>query len=1215
MDKQHLQKLLQKKYNRNEWNSILEEIFPSVNFLKEPEKIEVSNKNVKSFHQTGLVRLNDGKNLAVFEVVLDEGINLLRNRVALRNLTTHYIDQANNHGVLVVYDQGKENYRFTFVTQESGFNEKGEWATFETASKRFTYVLGEGESCRTASERLAYLASKKNSVKINDIIDAFSVEQLSKEFFAKYKEHYQAFVDYLVSSNFYKSAFNGNEKSIRDFVKKTLGRIVFLYFLQKKGWLGASDEFYSDGDNNFMQTFWETSGKNENFYSLHLCRLFFNGLNANNRSNDTFEMPNGKLVKVPYLNGGLFDKDKREPDYITFPPKLFDGLFSYFSEYNFTIDENDPEEHEIGIDPEMLGHIFENLLEDNKDKGAYYTPKEIVQFMTQESLIEYLKTGLEKKNHFLSDNENNALKYFVRYKLKGDEIPKEDLKEDIARFYQNQLHFIQSFGSQVNKLLDDVRICDPAIGSGAFPMGLLNEIYHCKLILNSTYTLAERAAVKRHIIEYSIYGVDIEKGAVDIARLRFWLSLIVDEEKPSPLPNLDYKIVPGDSLVSRFEDEIIDIDWNLQSNSGGLFEQDLFNTKSKLLTDISNKQKKYFESNLSSKEKLNLEIRNLKLDILINQLQSMIEKSGVKYHDEGKIKTSKQLAATILVDGWKRTLNKLEGLKQKPDKSFNHFDWKLDFPEILNPLINNNDKGFDIVIGNPPYLRIQGIRKDNPAFADTLTQNYKSATGSYDLYATFLERAFYISKETGVINYIMPVKWTNAAFGQGLRKVISDNKAASKIISFGAYQVFNASTYTGLQWFKKQSPFLKFIELDKDLKSNSDLKKFLFSLDDNKFCKIQNLTENPWALTDNITSHILSKINKHHLNIDSIFEKIFQGLATSKDDVYFLYNCITSEGIVQGFSKALNKIIEIEEDLTKPLLKGEDVHRFDNLLSDKKVIFPYRFFEIDGRRKVELIDENTLSLKFPLGYNYFKINEVLLRERENHRFDIDGEWFQYGRKQGILFAEHEKLVAPDISLKSNFAFDKTGVFFQTTTLYGYIKKEEIEIDYKFYLALLNSSLLWWFLVKTGTTLANGYFRYKPDYLKSFPIPDVKEISVTTPFIRIVDIIMFLKSIGELKKINEYVSNNHIVKVLEDLLDAMVFELYFPEDFKEAKLEFIELVQNNIESLKWDELTEDNKIITVNTIYQMLRDKDNPLRNNLKLMDIRLENIIKPIKSA
>ena len=161
MNQKELQTLLQQPYNSTNWQRVLEDIFPSVSFLKNPERIEINNETVQSFNQTGLVRLQDGKNLAVFEVVLDEGINLLRNRVTLRNLTTKFIDEANTHGVLVIYDQGKNNYRFTFVAKESGFNESGKWVQFETASKRYTYILGEGESCRTAAVRFSRLAKKR----------------------------------------------------------------------------------------------------------------------------------------------------------------------------------------------------------------------------------------------------------------------------------------------------------------------------------------------------------------------------------------------------------------------------------------------------------------------------------------------------------------------------------------------------------------------------------------------------------------------------------------------------------------------------------------------------------------------------------------------------------------------------------------------------------------------------------------------------------------------------------------------------------------------------------------------------------------------------------------------------------------------------------------------------------------------------------------------
>ena len=1173
MDKQQLQKLLQKKYNRNEWNSILEEIFPSVNLLKEPEKIEVANKNVKSFHQTGLVRLNDGKNLAVFEVVLDEGINLLRNRVALRSLTTRYIDQANNHGVLVVYDQGKENYRFTFVSQESGFNKKGEWATFETASKRFTYVLGEGESCRTASERLAYLANKKNSAKIDDVIDAFSVERLSKEFFAKYKDHYQAFVDYLVASNFYKSAFDGEEKTIRDFVKKTLGRIVFLYFLQKKGWLGASDESYSDGDNSFMQTFWETSGKNETFYSLHLCRLFFNGLNAINRANDTFEMPNGKLVKVPYLNGGLFEKDKSEPDLLTFPPKLFDGLFSFFSEYNFTIDENDPEEHEVGIDPEMLGHIFENLLEDNKDKGAFYTPKEIVQYMTQESLIEYLKTGLEKKQ-ILSDDEYNALKYFVRYKLKGDEIPKEDLKDDIARFYQNQLRFIQTFGSQLNTLLDNVKICDPAIGSGAFPMGLLNEIYRSKVILNNTYTPTERADVKRHIIENSIYGVDVEKGAVDIARLRFWLSLIVDEEKPTPLPNLDYKIVVGDSLVSRFEDEVIDIDWNVQHNTGGLFEQDLFEVKSKLLVEISKKQNKYFEPSQTNKEKLKLEIRNLKLDLLINQLQLMIEQSGVKYHDTGKKKTPKQLGEELQVEGWKRTLNKLKVLKEKPEKPFNHFDWKLDFPELLNPLLKGNETGFDIVIGNPPYINFKMYSSD---YKLTLKDIYPTMfNGKADLYYYFFKLALILSKENGNACFITSRYWLEAEYAFKLRTELSNSCVFQEIMDFKNATVFDGlGIKTCITRFKKSVKETYSFSY-KFHKSKKVSKNVLGSLSNISIPK-SNIIRDNWRLVDAPASSLFNMIEKNSISLDSIA------------------NC--NQGIVTGLDKAFictsSDFDEYSSDVIKPWLKVGDIHKYNiELVEKRNLVYTNNIKDI------------SMYPKLLERFETFKDKLSNRREAKNGKI----RWFdlQWGRKPEIF--DNPKLICRFKAENNTFCYDSNGFYSSADTTVVSLKPDfEKKYPLKYILALLNSKVLSYYFKSYGKLMDYRY-EYYPG-----PVGQLKIKAYNKPevFISVVDYLLLLNNITF--QINEFVPNSHIIETFEEVIDAMVMELYFKEDFEREGIEFIKFAERDFKSIEGLEESEQIKII--HEAYQKLREKENEIRNNLKLMDTRLNDIVMPIKTV
>jgi type I restriction-modification system DNA methylase subunit len=216
------------------------------------------------------------------------------------------------------------------------------------------------------------------------------------------------------------------------------------------------------------------------------------------------------VVKIPYLNGGLFEKESTKYDFLTFPADLFSNLFEFFDQYNFTIFEDSPEEHTVAVDPEMLGHIFENLLEDNKDKGAFYTPKEIVHYMTQESLIEYLHTQIP-------DADRNDLENFVKNKVStgSTQLSKEHKQ-------------------QIDQKLDTVKICDPAIGSGAFPMGLLQEIFGLKerIAYDLGYKVWSPASVKENIIQKSIYGVDIERGAVDIARLRFWLSLIVDEEMP-----------------------------------------------------------------------------------------------------------------------------------------------------------------------------------------------------------------------------------------------------------------------------------------------------------------------------------------------------------------------------------------------------------------------------------------------------------------------------------------------------------------------------------------------------------------------------------------------------------------------------------------------------------------------------------------------------------
>ena len=1061
------------------------------------------------------------REVGLYEVILKDDKRVERSRVGIAALVKKHI--IGNDAVLVNFAyENPENrpWRFSFIAHDAVFA-AGEMKQTATNPKRYTYVFGEPEETyRTALERFDTLGREKD-ITMASLKNAFGVEALSKAFFDEYRDtHYAGFVDYLTNSNFKQSVFNADEKEIRDFVKKLLGRIVFLYFIQKKGWLGANNEDYQDGDKNFMSHFYQKAKANETFYPNWLSKLFFDTLNTR-RPDDAFEMPGGTVVKIPYLNGGLFEKESDRYDFLTFPPGLFRELFAFFDSYNFTIYEDSPEEHTVAVDPEMLGHIFENLLEDNKDKGAFYTPKEIVHYMTQASLTEYLHTQIPEINR-------DKLEAFV--KNKAPECEENELSETHKK--------------QIDQKLDAVKICDPAIGSGAFPMGLLQEIFGLKerIAHEFGYSVWSPARVKEHIIQNSIYGVDIEKGAVDIARLRFWLSLIVDEEKPKPLPNLDYKIMQGNSLVSKFvpcqrhplgkdslgEAEIVEIDWSTDDASAGFFGQEFVIERTRLLKAISEKQKEFFTANTANKPKLAKEIRKLKLEILAMQLEVMIATKGAK-EDKNALKkpSKKQLEKYLETEGWQRTLSKINQLKLN-DKPFKHFDWKLDFPEVLNPLAVANT-GFDIVIGNPPYLRVQGIRDNDSAYADELIKKFKAATGSFDLYAVFLENAMTLINSSGVVNFIMPVKWTNAAFGSGLREVVTKTDSAYKIINFGAYQVFNASTYTGLQWFKANSDHLKYYELDRDILSADGLSKYLSGIKSESRIPKDKLGKDSWVLSSREVTAILDKLGKHPRRMSDIFEKIFQGLATSKDNVYFLYNCKENGNHVTGFSKQLDSEVKVEKDFVKPLLKGDDVHRYEPIETNKVVLFPYKLSE----ETVQLYTEKELKNEFPLAYNYLKKCEDVLRDREKGRFNIDGEWFQYGRKQGILFAEKEKLLAPEISLGGNFTYDQNGDFYSTTKIYGYIKKEAIKEGYKFWLGLLNSRLFWFFIQQTGYVLRGGYFTFKTNYIHPFPVPAEFSISHTE---RVVDLVT---EILTLKKENPKTDTSD----LEEEIDELVFDLY------------------------------------------------------------------------
>lgn len=698
------------------------------------------------------------------------------------------------------------------------------------------------------------------------------------------------------------------------------------------------------------------------------------------------------------------------------------------------------------------------------------------------------------------------------------------------------------------------------------------------------------------------------------------MALVVDEETPQPLPNLDYKIVCGDSLLNRtsLDSPIMNVftEYNrnkkdedkITLNKYQALIHDYLNTSNHTVKDryktLISEIKSYFKTELEDKmrfytrdEKKLIEKYFMYLDVSSNMKNLFDDKKDEK---ELSSKAKKELdKIRKAIESKSQYANTV-----KYDKLYkNAFEWRYEFPSLLDD--NGDFKGFDLVIGNPPYLRIQGIREVNPDFADELVEKYKSATGSFDLYVTFVERGLQIINGSGIVNYIMPVKWTNSAFGKGLRELAANK--TSQIINFGAYQVFNASTYTALQWFTPNCKELAYYELDRNLTTNEELGAYLSSLNDESKATIKSakLNKEAWILTVGDTVSILNQLELHSRRISDVFEKIFQGLATSKDDVYFLYECNEKDGMVYGYSKYLERNICIERGLVKPLLKGEDVHRYEHLSTDRFVVFPYKI----ENGKANLYSEKELSEFFPNGYAYLKECEEVLREREKGRLKDDDFWFKYIYPKNLVLFDNEKLVAPEISLGGNFAYDEHGEFYSTTKIYGYIKNKDIKEGYKFWLALFNSKLFWFFIKNTGYVLRGGYYTFKTNYIDPFPVPKTISSKAEKLVSVLCDYVLFIKSRDT--NLSDLVSNKLISDFFERIIDGCIYEIYFGNHMKELNINIIDAAVELIQSIG-DIPSDKEKGMVILDTFMKIKKTDNEVRNRLELFALKSPKVLKVI---
>ena len=1163
MTYEQIHNLFKQRYNQNNWKQFLGEAFAKSRLLATPEILTVIDSNVASqVQKLGYITLNENgieRQIAVFEVTLAQGIILERNRVGLRNLLRKYwkdIDAA-----FIAYHRPETpNWRFTYVSELTGYDADGEFVKIKTEPKRYTYVLGEGESTRTAAERFTAIASKGSKATLDDVKEAFSVEKLSKAFFDEYKKHYDIFCDFMVSKpNIRQTIFNGDEKGIRDFNKKLLGRIVFLYFIQKKGWLGVpAKSDWGKGDFDFLTNLFKNTKNPDLFYSELLSKLFFDTLNTK-RKDDLIELVKGEPCRIPYLNGGLFEEDDKKHRNLIFPANLFKSLFDFFNQYNFTIYEDDPNDHTVAVDPEMLGHIFENLLEDNKDKGAYYTPKEIVHYMCQESLIEYLTTWFEDKGYevvgYIGFDKPDQPKLFSANEgRKGQLIMETDNKttgKQIDRILIEKLlkkklddddkKLIKKHSAEFHNALDSVKICDPAIGSGAFPMGLLHEIFTAKQTLHTfehgNALTFDASGVKLNIIQNSIYGVDIEKGAVDIARLRFWLSLIVDEEKPKALPNLDYKIVVGNSLVSKLGDDIIDIDWTLNETSHGLFGADLAKQKGDLLKKISKEQKEFFNPD-SDKKKLAADIRKLKIDLIITQLELMVKTQGIETKPTGTNRAiAKQTEIYLQTIGWKSKINDLQKLKTKTELPLHFFDWKLDFPEVMNESVNSN-VGFDIVIANPPYI---GQKGNKSLFEPHSKDPYFEK--KMDYWYFFLHKAYSLSKESGVNVFITPNYWITAQGGKKIRKKIVENYKIVEYINFNENSIFAAGVHTNIFVLKKnESP-------NTNIKCTIYQNKYINNIFQHRdselvFFADQNKIFNSWTgFVHFLPSEVLNIINQLYKNCEKLSDNesegekktdsvagkkitngicnINQGIITGKDRLKEKVSKL-NEGVFVLTNSELKELDFTKEELEyiKPFIKNSDINKF---AVDKE--FDYFIIYVDSieseKEFNELVNIKNHLSKFKKELSKRYINGVLQSAYKK------GKWWALIHSVPINIIKNPKIICPQRNRYNLFAIDE-GETYASADVY-YISPNRDGYSLKYILPILNSRLVYFWLYWMGKRKGEMLELYF-EPLQFIPIKKCSN-NIQDYFTVKTDKILLLKS------------ENKDTSALEQEIDNLVYKLY------------------------------------------------------------------------
>jgi type I restriction-modification system DNA methylase subunit len=1201
---------------------------------------------VNHFGRLGTYTDPRGERMDVLVIHLRKETTLSRGRVTLRNFVADYLATGHGQGKAAVIaafvSPTEEDWRFSFVKLDFTMEKTELGIVTErallTPARRYSYLVGKNEQCHTAKKQfLGHLQTDSADPTVAQLEATFKVEKVTREFFEHYRELFEKTRDALkiflknqpgIAAHFHECGIESD-----DFAKKLLGQIVFLYFLQKKGWFGVErGQPWGRGRRDFIRHLFterahvahlvaRKAGRDPNFFNDILEPLFYEALSRPRLEEDHYY--HSFDCRIPFLNGGLFEplyNYKWEETDILLPDTLFSndevsdegdtgtGILDVFDRYNFTVNEAEPLEVEVAVDPEMLGKVFENLLPENirHSSGTYYTPRVIVHYMCQQALLHYLSARAP-------NIPQEELTLFLRL---AERFADFEAKETKAHADKRLPDAISQNAELIDDLLANVTVCDPAIGSGAFPVGMMHEIVRARMALTPVLekgssislhrsrreageeTTLDRSpyALKRHAIHRSLYGVDCDPGAVEIAKLRLWLSMVVDEEDIGdiqPLPNLDYKIMQGNSLLDEFEgvrlfDESVLLQTDeapinpriaeLEERQRGVAREvhrlasanQLSRSVAKNLKDEAARLAKAIHALKNPSVPKRGDHPELSLgprEILkrIQQLQddffdenSRTEKKAIR--DELNSLEWEFMRSTLREQGREEALHDLEKASATHRKPF--FLWWLHFSEIKKKL-----GGFDVVLANPPFVRMELIKDEKPALKRRFPRLF---SGRADLYVYFYGLGLDILRDMGCLTFISSNSYLNSKFGGKLREQFLKNTSIETIIDFAETKVFDAvvepaiivlikqpspgSTVRTVRWAESR-PLEDLVEVV--AKGATSLPQLTF-------------TPGPWQLVGGGAARILDNLRHGRKTLADYPEwRPLRGVVTGLNEAFVIDGLKRAE-ILRENPKA--------EDIIHPFLRGRDISRWNARFSDTYIIYAYHGVDLS---RFDAVERHLRPYR----------DALVARATEQ-------AWYELQQPQ-MAYEEHfrgPKLVYQEINRTDAFAYDTgkpCGMFVNNKVFF-------IPNAPKALLALLNSSVASFFIHTLSGVPRGGFLALQLNIINPLPIPDWTPDQQRVLEI-IADYILWLNKDGVIgADLSDSTGGTLLSSYWEQWVNALVYELFFPNALHAAGLHFFHLAEQArlpaLSSIKGKELAE------LRILFEELYRPDHPLRKGLFALD-------------